>query len=250
MHDLRKEARRLQVRLELSNAVLDDTASRKATRMVVAQLRLLGPLRDTQVQLKRLRAPEGPAPGLHSLLHYLKRRRRHFARKARKQLKKRGLDGRVLAIQANLTVWPRSVGAERQSQLALRRAVSSSWRMVIATRAKAKAGGKGLHRARIALKHYSLISDVLPSPRIVPAAKGRKAMMQRLAMLGDVHDLDVLQVRISKFSRKRAVTLESRIALRDFRERSRADAQTLIARAYGTRTAAPSNRPARRSARA
>jgi CHAD domain-containing protein len=250
VHNLRREARRLQVRLELSNAVLSDAVSWKTMRTVATQLRSLGPLRDSQVQLKLLKKIGLNVPDPRSFREYLKRRRRHLARTARSLIKKRHLGGRILSLQANLVACPSGPVAERRIKYLIRHAVLSSRRLARVALYKARAGTIDLHRARIVLKHYSLISDVLSSLRTDAVVKERGQLLRRVAVLGHVHDLDVLLARIAIAARKHFLTKKSQIKLRDTLIDSRAAAFGLLDPTHGTRTAAPSNRPARRSARA
>lgn len=215
VHNLRREARRLQVRLELSNALLADAVSWKAMRTVTSQLRALGPLRDSQVQLKLLQKMEPKVPELQLLRRYLKRRRRRIARTVRRLIKRRNLGERILALQKNLVACPGGAAVEQRRRFLIRRAVFASRKLATANLAKAKAGCFDLHRARIALKHYALISDVVPSLRTGAIENERANLLRRVAMLGNVHDLDVLQARIANAARKHLVTKKVRIVLRD-----------------------------------
>ena len=81
VHNLRAESRRLQLRIELSAAVRGAPVANKAVRRVRTLLHAVGPLRDTQVQLKGLNAALRPLPGLISLRKFLELRERRLAKK-------------------------------------------------------------------------------------------------------------------------------------------------------------------------
>ena len=228
VHNLRRETRRLQVRLELSNAVLADAVSWKSTRMLTTQLQALGPIRDSQVQLKLIQRMEPNVPDLHSLRVYLKGRRRRLARTARRLIRKRHLGDRILSVQKTLVACPDGTAAERRHRYLICRAVFASRKLAAANLARAKAGSIDLHRARIALKHYALISEVLPSLSTRTVKNERSELLRRVAVLGHVHDLDVLRARISNAAQKHLVTKKVRNLLRDTLADSRATAIGLL----------------------
>jgi CHAD domain-containing protein len=250
VHNLRKEARRLQVRLELSNAVLGDRPCLKLIRTVTGQLHSMGPLRDSQVQLKLLRKMERGVPRLHSLRAHLKRRRRLLCIATGKLIEKRHIDRQIVSLERELAASPDHRSSDGRNRHLICNAVLSSRKIADAALSKARTGTRALHRARIALKHYSLISDVLPSLRTGAVARERRELLRRVALLGNVHDLDVLLKRIANTARRHFKSKKSRKGLHDSLVNRRAAAFDLLFSAQRTRTAAPSNRPALRSASA
>jgi hypothetical protein len=211
VHKLRKQARHLQVRLELSCVLLDGAAVRQAFQKVTAHLHLLGHLRDTQVQLKRLHSLASGIQGMDPLLENLKDRRNRLANAAIEHLKAPKVDRRLRAVERQLRAMRKSATVEHHRRARLGRVFRAARQRAVAARRRAGTGRAGLHRARIALKRLILMDEVAQS--LGRTAGPRKRAKRELQILGEIHDLDVLLARVDKCARRKIVAAETAEAL-------------------------------------
>jgi CHAD domain-containing protein len=218
VHRLRVEARRLQGRLELVSAILGRSSVRKLLHAIDGQLRSLGPLRDNQVQIKRLHTMASSIPGLGPMLDRLRRRRRRIVGMAVKRLKAGRFNKQIYAVEEELNALPKSAEADRQHRSCLARSIFGTRQRAQRLLTKAKAGPDELHHARIALKRYRFMLEAL-SPPGKPRELKRIAL--ELSMLGKVHDLDVLLARVDKSARRNIVAQATAAILRRRLDRQR-----------------------------
>ena len=241
VHRSRAEARRLQVRLILAEVARRGASDGRAIRTVTRQMHALGSLRDIQVQMKCLRGMASRTPGLDRLLKNLKRHERHQAKVTAKRLKAQHLDKRIRAVEALLGTSPRNAVAERRSRIRLASVLSSAHRRAMKLWVQASSGSEKLHRARIALKRYVLMREVFP-PRAdsTRAARELGHITQGMALLGKVHDLDVLLARENEWSRKLGLGAVAASALRIRLVRRRAHIMALRShRVFGLQNVRP-----------
>jgi hypothetical protein len=221
VHDLRANARHLQACLTLTGAVLGNAAGAKALRNVTRLLHRLGPLRDAQVQLKRLRARVPRPPGLAPLRAHLQRRARRLAAATAKRLKAGRLVRRLRALERRLKSWPRNAASERQTRLRLGRALASARCPPPPSWGKLPAENEGLHRVRRALKRNYLMGRILRSFSLGPGRSELVGMAEKLSVLGEIHDSDVLMARVRSSTRDRVLSSRPAEALRRQLERRR-----------------------------
>ena len=201
VHHLREEARRLQVRLELAKDALQDATGSKAIRTVSKQIHALGSLRDIQLQIRRIHELKSGSPGLKPLLVTLRRQACKRAKVAAKRLKVHHLDKRIRLVEAMLAACQENLTTGRQTRVRLARLLSTARRRALGLWGHASSSTKNLHRARIALKRYALIREILPPPsRATLEIRELRRVRKELTLMGKIHDVDILLARIDKSS--------------------------------------------------
>jgi CHAD domain-containing protein len=203
-------------------------------------MRILGALRDTQVQLKLIRGEPGQTRALMALVRHLQRRRRRGAREARLAL---GDDEAVLRLRRSFSGPPPA--AERVIRrlraymgLGLRETVDS-----MALLARPSLVGPGArHRARVALRRFDYaLEAVRPFWRGDEDGRVCERLRGYQGVIGQIHDRDMLLRRVGQWV---AAGRLSRSAARPFRQRLKSE-RTDRFRASGLKA-----RPLRASIRA
>ncbi|HZI81973.1 MAG TPA: CHAD domain-containing protein [Vicinamibacterales bacterium] len=230
VHALRVDCRRLVALLDvLGHATgASPKALRRLGKIASAPLGTLSPLRDDQVQRRRIRRA-GAGPGIDPLLEHVLRREARHQKRAR-----RALAGIDLARADDVAQRVRKGVVRRQGSptphdrtLLLLTAVDAAATEVRSRLARLDAGRpRTLHRLRVALKRFRYIVEIAEevSPNVHVMAQPTLRSLQR--RLGLVHDAEVLMERIDRFTGRHRT---HRADLRVFKTRIEA------ARARGTR---------------
>jgi CHAD domain-containing protein len=207
VHVLRVDCRRFEALLDVLGH--STGASRKALRrlaeIAAEPLDALSPLRDDQVQRRRIRRARG-GRGMDALLEEVRRREARHKKRAR-----RALDAIDLARADDVARRVRKGVVRRQGAptphdrtLLLLTAVDAAATDVRSRLARVDtARPRTLHRLRVALKRFRYIAEIAEevSPTVHVAAQPTLRSLQR--RLGGVHDADVLTARIDRFVGRR-----------------------------------------------
>jgi CHAD domain-containing protein len=220
VHDLRVALRRCRSLAEGFSDLNPHQEWRHLRKACKTLLDGLADLRDNQVMeewVRRLGFDKGPAGAAFVAALDLERRHaRHAARRTlaefsgkrwkrwRRRLPEHA--GRILASEARFArlAWRRlSEARERERR----------WR--------ASGSGQAAHRLRVALKRFRyLIESFLPQQR----AAWSSDLKRLQGLLGDVHDLDVLRLRVLRLLRAQAIRGRVRSKWLDEIERARGEA--------------------------
>jgi phosphohistidine phosphatase len=189
VHDLRVALRRCRAMAEALSHVNPDPGWRRIKKSSKELFRVLGALRDTQVErewVKKLAAPREPVR-MH-LLRTLSRREREEREKARKALAgfsvkdwkklKRKLERKALLFPLESIVFQRLALAKLDEAAGL------------IARARKSRSGAAWHRARIGLKHFRYVAENFMPRRYAGLSAGVKRVQD---LLGEMHDFDVLR---------------------------------------------------------
>jgi CHAD domain-containing protein len=206
VHQLRGQVRRLLAGLNLLDELISDRTVRKARAALKNQFGALGDLRDVQQQLRRLDRQLPHNPNLRQLCHHLQRRKRRLSRLVRGSLKAvkparwfASVSQRLVSLPAH----PRLIQGLRSR---VSKALLASLNRAILLLPRHAADLSRLHRARIAIKRYRDLAELLQSagPRVDARLLTRLDNQQ--AVMGKVHDLQLFMARLKKWALKGKLT--------------------------------------------
>jgi CHAD domain-containing protein len=197
VHDVRVATRRLLATLELIDAVVLKSKTRKLRRALKNQLDSFDDLRDTQVMLAEVAARLSSIPELQPFLIRLQKRERRLLRKAQKNIQALDtdkLEKRLIKILE--TLW---VNAETSESLlsALDGAFSNVTRRAGKVDPSIPAT---IHRVRIAFKAFRYMLEIVHP--ILPGfpKKLLRQMQDYQTRMGDIQDVEVFLRNLDDFA--------------------------------------------------
>jgi CHAD domain-containing protein len=194
VHDLRVALRRCRTMADALSEVNPTPSWKKLKKVTRDLFQALGELRDTQVAkqwVKKIGAAKDPVRGrMLRVLGKLEQEQRKDAEKALQQFDGKSWKKWSRKFPAKAEFFPlESVVFQRLALAELNEAVN------LYHRARKVRSGAAWHRLRIGLKGFRYILENFLPQRYAQWSKELKSMQD---MLGEVHDLDVLRLRIRK----------------------------------------------------
>jgi CHAD domain-containing protein len=194
VHDLRVALRRCRTMADALSEVNPAPSWKKLKRVTRDLFQALGELRDTQVAkqwVKKIGAAKDPVRGrMLRVLGEQEQEQRKKAEKALQQFDRKSWKKWSRKFPAKAEFFPlESVVFQRLALAELNEAVN------LYHRARKVRSGAAWHRLRIGLKGFRYILENFLPQRYAQWSKELKSMQD---MLGEVHDLDVLRLRIRK----------------------------------------------------
>jgi CHAD domain-containing protein len=203
VHQLRVATRRLMTHFILLGGLLEDAAPGKARKKLKRRLKILGTLRDTQVQKLYLAEQSDRFPELASLCDFLHRRERKLAKAVRAQvlgLKTRKLEKSATTCCRKLASADRNPRHSTSLARQVFRSVTAAHSDLTRRRERIDAANsETLHSTRVAFKKFRYMIEAL-SPAFTGLGKAplrRFAIFQR--RMGNLQDLEVLQALVTEF---------------------------------------------------
>ena len=207
VHRLRVESRRLLALLNLLETLVGRAPVAQPRRLLKKNLRGLGSLRDTQVQLLDVGNKLKSFPGAKAFHQALGKRERRLVRQVGARLCRTRLR-KIKANMATLRKEARRVLANPAHELrhreALARAINQALARVTVLRSGCRADNlETFHRLRVALKEFRYTIELL-LPVLPGGIKDELKLLREVHnRLGAIQDAHVLVVVLEKFCRKK-----------------------------------------------
>ena len=202
VHDLRVANRRLVAVLTLLGKLHSFAALAKAHRALKGEMHASGALRDTQVQLRLLKEITGA--GSKKIRRQLRADERRQSRCLVRKLKRTKLTKRMAALRQSIREMRETEDAEKRAEVRLRRELAENFRRLVRLQRLAQSDPRCLHRARIALKKFRYVVEVLHSFLPAASAHGLVRLHRCQTIMGEIHDLDLLLLRLEANNLPRA----------------------------------------------
>jgi CHAD domain-containing protein len=203
VHQLRVATRRLMTRVDLVNCLISNDRAQRARRKLKQRLKLMGELRDVQVQMGFVKQHTEAFPALVVVLDALERRERLLANAVRSRvlgMRTGKLEKWIEACCDELTSSP---AAHRGRQPVAARALISLTAAFETVKARRQAvdpaNSETLHRTRVAFKKFRYMVEGL-SPAFTGLGKaGLRRFANYQKRMGNLQDLEVLQASVAGF---------------------------------------------------
>lgn len=203
VHDLRIALRRMCSGLEVVEQIIGGKTVRRLSKRLAAALRRLGKLRDVHVQRKEIGEMAERFPGLLEFHERLRKKEEKLEPRAQRALQEIPLNRlRELfdeaAAEALLAL--SSEALQRRHRDTAIEAIDRRFAHVIdCRRALDVADLETIHNMRVAFKKFRYMLEVV-QPMLVGLGKAQLASMQAFqSMMGDVHDLQVLNEMVAAY---------------------------------------------------
>ena len=202
VHKSRVETRRLLATVELLCAFFPERDLKKARRALKDHLDSFDKLRDTQVQLVYVEHLLRTNPAAKTFCAWLREREKRFvceSRKAVQRIKTRRLGKRMAGFRCELEKLRKELKAERAFSMTLGAIRLAFARVAQLCRHVRADDTETIHRTRIAFKRFRYMVEALAP--LLPAVtdQHRQAMRGYQSMMGDIQDVEVLLVTLTKF---------------------------------------------------
>lgn len=249
VHELRIATRRLLAHLELLAVLPAGLELAKARRALKRELKVSSSLRDAHVQL-RLAGQIGSAGSKQkTLLRRLRDRERKQARKLARRLDAPKLAKHMRALLKSLRHLHVGAVDDGNARTLLTRTLGKEFARMAELQLRATADTDGFHRARVALKKFRYLGEVLQPLVGAQWAAGLAWLHRSQAIMGDIHDLELMLERLkeekisgrssARLARRRAALLRSHraVAGKYFRKgRALSQLRTALTRPASLRT--------------
>jgi len=195
VHDLRIGIRRLSANLDAVELAFTEVHCRRIRSILGAQLKALGTLRDSHLQLDRLDRLSKRSDDFAALRHHLEmriaRRKRFFA----KVRKGKSLSRRIQKIIKELRRAGTSASGNRAAWQRVQRGLRTGLHGVIQMQPRSTSHKRRLHRARIAVKKYCYFADLFAGYKLGINRKIIEILRDHQNIIGDLHDLQLFTKR-------------------------------------------------------
>jgi CHAD domain-containing protein len=201
VHDLRVATRRVIAALDLLQTIAPSGSIEKTRRQFRRVLKTMGPLRDTQVQLLRVKEMLLGFSSLELFHTVLMLRERRILKQIAQQLMKvnqRQLRTNFTQCLFHMRRLCRNVHVRGAVETALEGALAAAYARVASMRNQlGRRNPAAVHKMRVAFKKFRYVSEIL-HPDV--ERNVRKAMNAYQTTMGDLHDVEVLRENVKTFA--------------------------------------------------
>jgi CHAD domain-containing protein len=216
VHDLRVATRRLISSLDLVGSIHPEADLRKARRALKRQLKMVGPLRDVQVQLLSIDKMLPSFPELQGFYDSLVKRERKLVQRLAAEVKtvKAGkVEKAIRTVIEEVAVLLDMPERQREKRAEAISAVEIAFNHVVERKqAIDPTDSASIHRMRVAFKKFRYLVESLAPVLDRVTGKQLKAMNAFQGSMGDIQDAEVLLTNVQTFARERGAEGEAALA--------------------------------------
>jgi CHAD domain-containing protein len=216
VHDLRVATRRLISSLDLVGSIHPEADLRKARRALKRQLKMVGPLRDVQVQLLSIDKMLPSFPELQGFYDSLVKRERKLVQRLAAEVKtvKAGkVEKAIRTVIEEVAVLLDMPERQREKRAEAISAVEIAFNHVVERKqAIDPTDSASIHRMRVAFKKFRYVVESLAPMLDRVTSKQLKAMNTFQGSMGDIQDAEVLLTTVQTFARERGPEGEAALA--------------------------------------
>jgi CHAD domain-containing protein len=207
VHDLRIETRRMLTLLDLMRPFCPAEHLGQAERRFRKVFKSSGALRDAHVQKLYIETECKWFPELAGLHQWLRGREKRLTRRFEKTVK-RGIKPKLKSAMSSLRKWSRrslKEPGDYDARIFFEKVKSIHHRVLNLRRAVRANRLSTIHRLRISFKAYRYLVETL-SPEILHVEPHLAELRNYQAIMGDIHDLELLLERLGKFQKSQGTT--------------------------------------------
>ena len=207
VHELRVATRRLISQLDMLQLMQGYGKTEKLCDMLRRQLKSLGPLRDTHVQLKIIGQQTNRFPELLLFLEHLKRREARAIEAASQQIRDFGTKKLRKWIGGLIQDLSESETDVRQNEKLRAVALSCASRAFEETVCRRQSidftDARTIHRTRVAFKKFRYVVETLPPKLTGLSKRDMRVLAWYQRRMGNIQDLEVVKTSLAEFLRRR-----------------------------------------------
>ncbi|MBI2603478.1 MAG: CHAD domain-containing protein [Deltaproteobacteria bacterium] len=202
IHDLRVSLRRINAILTILSSVLNVQKAKKLKKKLSKLLKGFSDLRDLQVQILSVSSLLPHFGKLEKFQNHLLERERKMIKRISKDMRKSSVDAELKVLKAlsgDLDRPSHDISGQKKLKAQLYNHVESRFaRVMVLTQMVDPEKIETIHRVRLAFKKYRYAVEALNN--IFSFSKSTlKEMHDFQTIMGEIHDLDVLQGTIDEF---------------------------------------------------
>lgn len=209
VHQCRVELRRFLSTLELIDALLPNPHASKARKNLKRFLGAFDELRDTQVQLILVGRSVRRWPALRALRTALRKREQRWIKRTSQEIERAKLGPlrrAVRALKSQLHHPASDAFRHRLGPGNLVRVLNREFSRVLKFQRRVRPGHtETIHRVRVAFKLYRYTVEAVGPFLTGVTGKKLAAMKAFQALMGQIHDAEILLSTLNKFSRKKRI---------------------------------------------
>jgi len=229
VHDLRIAIRRLAANLDALKIIAPDVHCHRARSILKKQLKILGALRDSHLQTRRLKKFSRLTKDFKKLRHHLRDERAKLEHAFTKFQHDGNLAHRVAMLIEHIHVASETIASNRIMRERVQHKLHKRFLRVVRMQPRSVANGRRLHSARIALKQYCYLADVFSGYMHGMKGRGILRLKRHQEITGELHDLQIFIKRFKAWLAKKSSARKKRFRAAN---KSLRDQNAALSKAY------------------
>ena len=229
VHDLRIAIRQVTASLDAIKLIIPHTHCHRVRSGLKKQLKILGELRDSHIQLRRLNKFPRLTKGMKKLRHHLQEEKTSWEHAFEKSQNDNDLAHHFAMLIERVELASNSISADKTARRRILHKLQKRFLRVVEMQPRSAIKGRRLHSARIELKQYCYLADVFSDYTHGMNKKVLLRLKRHQEIMGELHDLRLFAKRLKARAAKTGSGVKEFKAITD----SLRAQNSLLDKAYG-----------------